>query len=372
MLERRNQRLKQPSRARRMGGTLFIEFAILFPTLLAACLAHISVVDYLGERAAIHNTAHAIAMALQSDPSMDATKLYHTVLASSSPATTFVQKKGAVNHTSPCDPGVCRIEGLEVRVVATNEPTAATQFTGTTILDATGDDVNWKNPHRSDNVGALGAKWINDTDVYYVGVQLTWEPQLPFLKFLNVGQLAKINRMVVVPVKTRDYTPTALRFKTVGRHAWNHLIEPSSGGARNSYCDQVKDTKCTQGLKRCTIQDIDLSVEARTDKKTGKETPKGVRISEMFKEIRNRPGCLRRACRGAFGTGPAVGALRVSSCNVYQNPGTVDPRDNKPGTRPNCPKGKPMMKVQCFFSEVPMSQQTVVLNEETEDKDESE
>lgn len=359
MLERRNQRLKQPSRARRMGGTLFIEFAILFPTLLAACLAHISVVDYLGERAAIHNTAHAIAMALQSDPSMDATKLYHTVLASSSPATTFVQKKPD-NHTSPCNPGACSIEGLEVRVVATKEPTAATQFTDTTKLDATGDDVNWKNPHRSDNVGPLGAKWINDTDVYYVGVQLTWEPQLPFLKFLNVGQLAKINRMVVVPVKTRDYTPTALRFKTVGRHAWNHLFE-SSGGARNSYCDQVKDpNKCTQSLKRCTIQDSDLP-----------ETKKGERISEMFKEIRNRPGCLRRACRGAFGTGPVVGALRISSCNVYQNNQTEDPRDKKRGTRPNCPKGKLMMKVQCFFSEVPMSQQTVVLNEVTTDNDES-
>jgi hypothetical protein len=349
-----------------MGGTLFIEFAILFPTLLAACLAHISVVDYLGERAAIHNTAHAIAMALQSDPSMDATKLYHTVLASSSPATTFVQKKGEDDHTSPCDPGACSIEGLSVRVVATKEPTAATQFTDTTKLDATGDDVNWKNPHRSDNVGALGAKWINDTDVYYVGVQLTWEPQLPFLKFLNVGQLAKINRMVVVPVKTRDYTPTALRFKTVGRHAWNHLIEPSSGGERNSYCDQVTDTQCTQSLKRCTIQNSDLTTEARTDPKTGNVTPKGVRISEMFKEIRNRPGCLRRACRGAFGTGPAVGALRVSSCNVYQHPNTKDPRDGKQGTRRNCPEGKLMMKVQCFFSEVPMSQQTVVVGDTVE------
>jgi hypothetical protein len=343
-----------------MGGTLFIEFAILFPTLLAACLAHISVVDYLGERAAIHNTAHAIAMALQSDPSMDATKLYHTVLASSSPATTFVQKKPD-NHTSPCNPGVCRIEGLEVRVVATKEPTAATQFTDTTKLDATGDDVNWKNPHRSDNVGALGAKWINDTDVYYVGVQLTWEPQLPFLKFLNVGQLAKINRMVVVPVKTRDYTPTALRFKTVGRHAWNHLFERSSGGERNSYCDQVNDTKCTQSLKRCTIQDSVLP-----------EKKRGEKISEMFKEIRDRPGCLRRACRGAFGTGPVVGALRVSSCNLYQSDQTEDPRDGKQGTRSNCPKGKLMMKVQCFFSEVPMSQQTVVLNGGDTDKDEVE
>jgi hypothetical protein len=56
---------------------------------------------------------------------------------------------------------------------------------------------------------------------------------------------------------------------------------------------------------------------------------------------------------------------------VYQNNQTEDPRDKKRGTRPNCPKGKLMMKVQCFFSEVPMSQQTVVLNEVTTDNDES-